>query len=409
MSWLVGIMLVILIFSSSYALYYYRKEKLKDIDRTNIPIAAAKDVVIEEKDMRIYKENPIPWQFIKMDNEYQGKEIPLNEELKDSIVSMMNMSKTEVFRNMGRGKEIYELVFTDEIKMEFKKGTIHLMDSVRNAGFKRGMAVDGTGKIVAQAELKKMKFKPGQLKNLAIGVATVIVSQEHLQEIKQELSVLNKKVDEVIGMMKNEYVGRAKGTSRYIKDNLYPLYNSYSWTDSNKIELERRYHQTIDDIEILLENLKSMKDGIDRIKKSVWISYKEEYEKIESLSRDFKNQEEVIEVSLQNAILLFKYRQLHGLDIAIEKNTRESLEELYRSFIEAHNDFQKEIKKFIADFKIKFFTSKNENEIRNRLTRKLSGDYKERKDNLNSLNSISNPYVSIKIEILNGEVVGLKK
>ena len=391
MSWLVGIVLVILVFSSSYALYYYRKEKLKGIDRTNIPIAAAKDVIIEEKDLRIYKENSIPWQFIKMNNEYQGKEIPLNEELKDSIVSMMNMSKTDVFRNMGRGKEIYELVFTDEIKMEFKKGTIHLMDSVRNAGFKRGMAVDGTGKIVAQAELKKIKFKPGQLKNLAIGVATVIVSQE---------------VDEVIGMMKNEYVGRAKGTYRYIKDNLYPLYNSYSWTESNKIELERRYHQTIDDIEILLKNLKSMKDGIDRIKKRVWISYKEEYEKIESLSHDFKNQEELIEVSLQNAILLFKYRQLHGLDIAIEKNTKESLEELYGIFVETHNDFQKEIKKFIADFKIKFFTSKNENEIKNRLTRELSRDYKERRENLNS---ISNLPVSIKIEFLNGEIVGLKK
>ncbi|MDA2598604.1 hypothetical protein PDQ40_23440 [Bacillus cereus group sp. Bc061] len=409
MIWLFGIVLVMLMFSSSYALYYYRKEKLKGIDRTNIPIAAAKEAVIEEKDVQIYKENPIPWQFIKVDNEYQGKEIPLNEELKDSIVSMMNMSKTEVFRNMGRGKEIYELVFTDEIKMEFKKGTIHLMDSVKNAGFKRGMAVDGAGKIVAQAELKKIKFKPGQLKNLAIGVATVIVSQEHLQEIKQELSVLNKKIDEVIGMMKNEYVGRAKGTYRYIKDNIYPLYNSYSWTESNKIELERRYHQTIDDIEILLGNLKSMKDGIGDINQRVWISYKEEYEKIESISRDFKNFEEVIEVNLQNAILLFKYRQLHDLDAAIEKSTKESLEELYGVFIETHNDFQKEIKKFIVDFKIKFFTSKNENEIKNRLTKELSREYKKRSENLNSLNSISNLPASIKIEILNGEIVGLKK
>ncbi|MGF9964518.1 hypothetical protein [Bacillus rhizoplanae] len=407
-SWLVVIVLAVLIMFSSCSFYYYRKEKSKSTDK-GLQITKSTEIAAVQEDLQIDKEIPIPWQFNKISGEYKGKDIPVNEELKSSIISMINMSKTEVLRNMGKGKEVYELVFTDEIKMELKKGTVHLMESTKNAAFKRGSVVDETGKIVSQAELKKMKIKPVQLKNLAFGVATVIVSQEHLQDIKQELSVLNSKIDNITGMMSNEYLGRAKGTYRYMKDSAYPLYNSHIWQDSNKIELERRYHQTIDDIETLLRNLELIKDNIGKVASKVFINYKSEYKEIEYISNEFNKFTEILEINFQNVVLLFKLRQLHGLDRKIEKNTMDSILELYDEFNEKKWGFHKRTNEFIEDFEIKFYLSKFEKQKKEQLAKNILVIKGEEKNKLRKLQSLNSPPDCIKIEILDGEIVGLKR
>lgn len=140
------------------------------------------------------------------------------------------------------------------------------MDSLQKEGYQRALAVNSKGTIIEHANVKSLNYNPAQLKALAINTLTIVVSQEHLQEIRKELDKIQHSLNRVILMRKNEYYGNAKGSYDYLK-RAYSLYLNGEINDRVFNQLETIYRENISSIYSLIKDLDDVTTQVYKLKK----------------------------------------------------------------------------------------------------------------------------------------------
>ncbi|MCK6208352.1 hypothetical protein KZX50_23240 [Bacillus infantis] len=310
-----------------------------------------------------------------------GKIIEPNNKLKEYSNDLLRMVKSNT-PHLSKGKEVYEVVFSEAIQEELKKGTTKLMDSVNKEGYQRAMAVNERGRIIEHGNLKVQKYNPAQLKALAMNTLTVVVSQEHLQEIRKELEKIHLSLDRLISMRKNEYYGQAKGTYDYLK-RAYTIYQNNEISERVMAQLESIYRENISSIYSIMKDLDDVTNQVSVLKKKVWMwQTKEQLTNLNKIVSEYIDYENLLNLYFMNVTGCIKLMELYGDSQAVIEHSIGNANQLIKLFEESKSQFLVELDSYSSEFKTRFTTD-------NYLLEKQRSIRKE----ISKVNSISNNFI----------------
>jgi len=309
--------------------------------------------------------------------------------------------------HISDGKEVYEVVFSESIQEELKKGTTKLMDSLKKEGYQRAMAVNERGKIIEHANLKVQKYNPVQLKALALNTLTVVVSQEHLQEIRKELEKIQISLDRLISMKKNEYYGKAKGSYDYLK-RAFIIYQNNEISDRVMAQLESIYRENISSIYSIIKDLEDVTVQVSVLKKKVWMwQTKDQLINLNKIVTECKDYENLLNLYFMNVTGCIKLMELYGDSQAVIDHSIGNANELIKLFEDNKKQFLVELDSYSSEFKTRFTTD-------NYLIEKQRSIKKE----IDKVSSISNDFIKkslpeppekLYLSVENSEVVSVYK
>jgi hypothetical protein len=213
---------------------------------------------------------------------------------------------------ISKGKEVFEVAFSESIQEEIKKGSAKMMNSLKKDGYKRAMAINERGKIVEHENLKPVKYNPAQIKALAMNTLTVVVSQEHLKEIKKELETIQQSLSRLISMQKNKYYGRAEGSYDYLQ-RAYNMYLNGEINERVMNQLESIYRENISSIRSITRDIGDITSQVSNLKKKIWIwQAKEQLTKLKSIVDEYNDYEKLLKLCFMNVNGCIKLMQLYG-------------------------------------------------------------------------------------------------
>ncbi|SEM73365.1 hypothetical protein SAMN05192533_105129 [Mesobacillus persicus] len=309
------------------------------------------------------------------------KGIESNEKLKEHSNDLLRIVKSYT-PHLNKGKEVYEVVFSESLQEELKKGTARIMDSIKKDGYKRAMAVNERGTVIEHANLKMQKYNPTQLKALALNTLTVVVSQEHLQEIRRGLEKIQVSLDRLIAMRKNEYYGDAKGSYDYLK-RAYTIYQNNEVSDKVIIQLESIYRENISSIYSILKDLEDVTVQVSDLKKKVWMwQTKEQLTNLNKIVTEYNDYENLLNLFIMNVTACIKLMELYGDSQAVIDHSIENTNELIKLFEKNRKNFLIELDSYSSEFNTIFTTE-------NYLIEKQRSIKKE----IKKINNISNDYI----------------
>jgi len=363
-----------------------KRKKQNNVFKTNIE-EVERDYTINEEDTQQNEELLIfdsPFSIQQVDSSILGskKAIEPNDKLKENTNDLLRIVKSYT-PHLNKGKEVYEVVFSESLQEELKKGTTKLMDSITKDGYKRAMAVNERGKIIEHANLKVQKYNPAQLKALAMNTLTVVVSQEHLQEIRKELEKIQVSLDRLISMRKNEYYGNAKGSFDYLK-RAHTIYQNNAVSDRVMAQLESIYRENISSIYSILKDLDDISFQVSDLKKKVWMwQAKEQLTNLSKIVTEYNEYENLLNLFIMNVTGCIKLMELYGDSQAVIDHSIENTNELIKLFEENKKNFLIELDSYSSEFNTILTTE-------NYLIEKQRSIKKE----IKKINSISNDYIS---------------
>ncbi|TCI39137.1 hypothetical protein EVJ29_00420 [Exiguobacterium sp. SH4S7] len=263
-------------------------------------------------------------------------------------------------QSLGK-KPTYELVFAPEVEAALKSGVYSLRKS-KEDGYWRAIVVDGKNTIKAQANLKKVN--PLQVRRIALDLATTVVAQEHLREIKQSLDKIETIVNKLVTMKLNEYHGQARSSFNYL-DRVYVFLKTDTVDSKVTHQLENNYKADIDTIYALLKHIDSPLGKMNELKKRAFVF--KEADKIQTMKEvigEFQEYEELIYMfllSLQGEI--HAMRLLGDPEAAIDQATKQ-VNTISQEFESKRHAFHQGLESYEKEFKVRFaLASRERNQI----------------------------------------------
>lgn len=255
-----------------------------------------------------------------------------------------------VVQSLGK-KPAYELVFSPEVETALKKGVYSLRKS-KEDGYWRAIVGDGKNTIKAQANLKKVN--PLQVRRIALDLATTVVAQEHLREIKQSLDKIETIVNKLVTMKLNEYHGQARSSFNYL-DRVYMFLKIEAVDSKIAHQLENNYKTDIDTIYALLKHVDLPLKKKNELKKRALVF--KEANKIQAMKdviSEFQEYEELIYMfllSLQGEI--HAMRLLGDPEETITQATRQ-VNAISQEFESKRSEFHTGLESYEQEFKVRF-------------------------------------------------------
>jgi len=168
------------------------------------------------------KEKNYPWVVNKMENEEMTiynppKKVELTDNIKYQISNIVKMTPSMKAIVQKENKLI--LKFKDEIAEKLKTGELKQV-KVKNGTGNRAIAANQKGRFVGHGkwEIKEIKkVNPAHLANAALGVMSAITAQEYLERINQQLDKIDRKIDTLLRLIRNDKYGINKGNIEYLK------------------------------------------------------------------------------------------------------------------------------------------------------------------------------------------------
>lgn len=263
-------------------------------------------------------------------------------------------------QSLGK-KPAYELVFSPEVEAALKKGVYSLRKS-KEDGYWRAFAVDGKNAIKAQANLKQVN--PLQVRRIALDLATTVVAQEHLREIKQALDKIETIVSKLVTMKLNEYHGQARSSFNYL-DRVYVFLKTDTVDSKITHQLENNYKTDIDTVYALLKHIDGPLGKLYDLKKRALV-FKEatKIKAMKDVIGEFQEYEELVYMfllSLQGEI--HAMRMLGDPEETIEQATKQ-VNAIGQEFEAKRQSFHQGLQSFEQEFKVRFaLTSRERNQI----------------------------------------------
>lgn len=263
-------------------------------------------------------------------------------------------------QSLGK-KPAYELVFSPEVEAALKKGVYSLRKS-KEDGYWRAFAVDGKNAIKAQANLKQVN--PLQVRRIALDLATTVVAQEHLREIKQALDKIETIVSKLVTMKLNEYHGQARSSFNYL-DRVYVFLKTDTVDSKITHQLENNYKTDIDTVYALLKHIDDPLGELYDLKKRALV-FKEatKIKAMKDVIGEFQEYEELVYMfllSLQGEI--HAMRMLGDPEETIEQATKQ-VNAIGQEFEAKRQSFHQGLQSFEQEFKVRFaLASRERNQI----------------------------------------------
>lgn len=336
-----------------------RKRKKNNTSAFNNNIVQKKfiknEITIPEEEL-IMNDSPLTFHKVDPSVLTSGKIIESNNKLKEYSTDLLKLAKTNA-PFLSKGQEVFEVVFSESIQEEMKRGSTKLMNSLQKEGYHRAMAVNDRGKIIEHANLKVQNYNPAQLKALAMNTLTVVVSQEHLQEIRKELEKIQRSLNRLISMRKNEYYGNAKGSYEYLK-RAYTFYINDEITDRVMAQLESIYRENISAIYSILKDLDDITAQVLILKKKVWMwKTNEQVNNLKKIITEYNDYENLLNLYFSNVKGCLKIMELYGDSQVIINHSIASANDLNKSFESNKKQFLVELYSYSTDFKTRFTTN----------------------------------------------------
>lgn len=322
-------------------------------DNQVIPSNAAYELVKHEQSATVMP--------VVLEHVADKEEIMIEADMAQLLKHMVqSVGVPAVVQSLGK-KPAYELVFSPEVETALKKGVYSLKKS-KEDGYWRALVVDGKSTIKAQANLKKVN--PLQIRRIALDLATAVVAQEHLREIKQSLDKIETIVNKLVTMKINEYHGQARSSFNYL-DRVYVFLKTDSVDSKIAHQLENNYKADIDTIYTLLKHIDLPLKKINELKKRALVF--KEANKIRAMKdviSEFQEYEELIYMfllSLQGEI--HAMRLLGDPEETIAQATRQ-VNTIGQEFESKRIEFHTRLESYEQEFKVRFaLAGREQNQI----------------------------------------------
>ncbi|MEK4718456.1 MULTISPECIES: hypothetical protein [Priestia] len=384
--------------------FYVIKHKNKN---KNVESKVEKNLYNKNED-QILKSTDLPFIIQKSDESIlkTGQLIAPNHYLKEYSNNILRLAKSNAI-HLSKDKEVFEVIFSETVQEEIKKGTVKLMDSLQKEGYQRALAVNSKGTIIEHANVKSLNYNPAQLKALAINTLTIVVSQEHLQEIRKELDKIQHSLNRVILMRKNEYYGNAKGSYDYLK-RAYSLYLNGEINDRVFNQLETIYRENISSIYSLIKDLDDVTTQVYKLKKKVWIWKTDtEVNNLRNIIKEYDDYKKLINLCFMNVNSCLKLMELYGDSESVIEHSITDANHLLETIKENKQHFLKELNSYSKEFRTRLSTSNYLIEKQKNIKMEIEKVKKE--EGLYIKRTLSLPPDKIYLAVENGEVVSILK
>lgn len=167
-----------------------------------------------------------------------------------------------------RDGEMLKVVFKPEMMEQLKNGTAKMMEAKDGIGF-RAMAVAAEGKQTIMEHAKLIKeIDPTLLFNASFQLASVVVAQQHMQQINQSLKQIKLQLEDIKNFQLDEYLFHAKGNIEYFEVRVIPHYkaNGAIIDSSLRNRAEGRFDQTINMLPHMLEKQEELLKRVEKIR-----------------------------------------------------------------------------------------------------------------------------------------------
>ncbi|MCI2254215.1 hypothetical protein L2D08_07550 [Domibacillus sp. PGB-M46] len=182
--------------------------------------------------------------------------------LPSSTMPVISEVVTAFYPTIRDGDKL-KIVFTPEMMEKFKNGTAKVMQTKDGTGY-RSMAISAQGspKILEHAKIIK-EIDPALVLNASFQLASVVVAQQHMQQINQRLKQIKYQLDELKKLHMKDYLSHAQGNINYFEVRVIPHFRENGkFDDVIRNQGEDRFNKTID---ILLNMLSLQKDSLNKL------------------------------------------------------------------------------------------------------------------------------------------------
>lgn len=282
--------------------------------------------------------------------------VELGSDWTSSLRGIIKSAGVSAAVQMINRKQAFELVFSPETEAAIKKGIYEISKS-KDEGLYRAFVKNGRV-IKEHANLKKIN--PLQMRMLLLSVATTVVAQEHLKEIKKSLDKIQITLDNLVAMKLNDYHGQVKSSFNYL-DRVHIFIKEESIDHKVVQQLEYNYKVDIDSLYALLKDIEIPIKTLKEIKKRTFVF--QEADKLNALKNvvtEFQEYEELIYMFLLNTQgAIHAMRMLGDPENAIVQATNH-LNKMSQEFEMKRSNFHLALENYEKEFKVRFALEKRE-------------------------------------------------
>lgn len=292
----------------------------------------------------------------------ESKELERNKKLLLPRTALPFLSEVvTAFYPVIRDSDKLKVVFTPEMMQQFKKGTAKMMKTKDETGF-RAMAVAATGKEKIKEHAKLIQeIDPALVLNASFQLASVVVAQQHMQQINRSLKQIKQQLDGIKNLHMKEYLFHAKGNIDYFEVRVIPHFQANGRIDPViRNQAEDRFNKTMDMLPNMLSQQQDLSTKIDTIKGSVYFgkAFGEEKEvtDLKKILKEYAEFQEIIElyfkwINEMYVPFLSTCRYSDSEIVAVEKKVKEFEE----ANISCYKEIYQKIIRWTDLFKVKFF------------------------------------------------------
>ena len=272
-----------------------KKVTLSDAEKT-LSQESEEEIKNDESDMEEDAYEKIMPQVTEVQNEEAVKR-------KYRKIEIPAILKTDIQQTLAAGLMIiedyktYKVEFSPEVVKGLKDKSMTLIERIDGKGYLPAVKKEGVKGIYKQGVLVR-KVNPGMIAHASFGLLTAVVGQQQLVEIQSSLKSIERKLDVIIQNRDNDFAGKIESRFSYFKEVIERFRrNGITLGGVEDHRIEGFYADTLQDLKVLMKDLKTIGASIEALKEYENIRkwgeapVKREYEK---LIEQFNHKQELV-------------------------------------------------------------------------------------------------------------------
>ncbi|MEH7309369.1 hypothetical protein [Neobacillus drentensis] len=300
----------------------------------------------------------------------QKQELEKNKKLSLPNTAIPLISEVlTAFYPVIQDSEKLKVIFSPEMMGQIKDGTAKFMEAKDGTGF-RAMAIATEGKPIIKEHAKLIQdIDPTILLNASFQIASVIVAQQHMQQINQSLKQIKQQLDDIKKFHMNEFLFHAKGNIDYFEVRVIPHFQaSGSFDIAIRNQAEYRFNKTMDMLPNIMALQQDLMLKVDNIRDSVYfgkmIGEENEVTKLREILNDYSEHQRIINLYFKwiNEMYI-PFLRASGYSISEITAVENKVKSLEDANISCYEEIFNRVIRWTDSFKVKFFRINEEKYI----------------------------------------------
>ncbi|MDN3428510.1 hypothetical protein QL992_06150 [Microbacterium sp. APC 3898] len=282
-------------------IYFRRKNRtIPDAEQT-LPQESSAPNDNEKPDVEEDANEP----FLPQVTEVQNKETVKTNYKKIEIPSVLKM---DIQQTLAAGSMIiedyktYKVEFSPEVVKGLKDKSMTLIEKANGKGYLPAVNKEGVKGIYKQGVLVR-KINPGLVVHASYGLLTAVVGQQQLVEIQSSLKSMERKLAVLVQNRENDFAGKIESKFGYFKEVIERYRrNGITLGGVEDHQIEGFYADTLQDLKVLMKDLKAIGARIEGLKEYENIRkwgeapVKKDYE---NLIEQFEKKQELVRLNVR--------------------------------------------------------------------------------------------------------------